>query len=125
MPDFVQKDETSWHSLRVHFENWEDMQAFGDAIGQKLNPKTRSIWFPEAEIGRFAGKAYTARENIPAEELAKETADELIDVRVRFCAVCTEPIDPPASWQAPVACAACGSTYTEYTFAEKLPKAGA
>ncbi len=122
MPDFDQKDETSWHSTRVHFENWEDMQAFGDAIGQRLLRKTRSIWFPIAEIGRFAGKAYTDRENIPDDELKKETVDGIIDVRTRFCPVCREQIEAPTSWKANVKCLVCESTYTENTYAERLPK---
>lgn len=58
MPEFKQDDVTSWKRIIVHFETEEDMKTFGKIIGQKLTYKTRSIWFPEAEIGRIAGRMY-------------------------------------------------------------------
>ena len=31
---------------------------FGKIVEQRINPATRSVWYPEAEIGHFAGKWY-------------------------------------------------------------------
>jgi hypothetical protein len=53
MPEFKQDDLTSYKSIIVHFENEADYKKFSSLIGQKLTYKTRSIWFPEAEIGRM------------------------------------------------------------------------
>lgn len=58
MPEFVQEDLTSWKSIIVHFESDEDMKLFATLIGKKLTYKTRSIWYPEAEIGRYADKLF-------------------------------------------------------------------
>ena len=58
MPEFSQEDLTPWKSIMVHFEGLSDLREFSELIGQKLTPKTRSVWFPEAEIGRYANKRY-------------------------------------------------------------------
>ena len=58
MPEFTQDDQTSWKQVIVHFNSPEDLAAFSKLIGQNLTPKTRSIWFPEAEIGRLVTKRY-------------------------------------------------------------------
>lgn len=58
MPEFKQEDLSPWKSLVVHFEKREDLEAFAKAIGQRVLFTTRSIWFPEAEIGRYANKRY-------------------------------------------------------------------
>ena len=58
MPEFSQDDQTSWKQVIVHFNTPEDLEAFSKLIGQTLTPKTRSIWYPEAEIGRLVTKRY-------------------------------------------------------------------
>lgn len=58
MPEFTQDDQTSWKQVIVHFNTPEDLEAFAKLVGQTLTPKTRSIWFPEAEIGRLVTKRY-------------------------------------------------------------------
>ena len=121
MPEFKQEDQTSWHSTRVHFENWEDMQSFGDAIGQRLLPKTRSIWFPEADIGRFAGKAYVAKDGLPEAEQAIEK-DGIVNVRERRCPICFAELAPPEGRAPTTKCGQCETVYTSYTFDERLPK---
>lgn len=62
MPEFVQEDLTPWKTIYVHFERREDLEAFASVVGQRINLSTRSIWYPEAEIGRFAGKRYVDSE---------------------------------------------------------------
>ena len=61
MPDFEMKDLQSWQSIVVHFMNSDDREAFSKVIGQKITPKTRSIWYPKAKIGHFAGKSWISR----------------------------------------------------------------
>lgn len=58
MPDFNMENLMSWQSTVVHFKNQRDRDEFAKLIGQKLTPKTRSIWYPRAEIGHFAGKSW-------------------------------------------------------------------
>lgn len=58
MPEFIQEDLSPWKQIIVSFENYEDIKAFSELIGQRLTPDTRSIWYPEAEIGRIANKRY-------------------------------------------------------------------
>jgi len=47
MPEFDQKDKTSFRKVVVHFENDENVQEFFALINQKYTPKTNSIWHPE------------------------------------------------------------------------------
>jgi len=58
MPEFVQEDLQPIKSLTVNFETWDDYAAFAKLVEQRLTPNTRSIWYPEAEIGRLADKRY-------------------------------------------------------------------
>lgn len=58
MPEFVQEDLSPFKSLTVHFATLDDLKAFGKLIEQKITTDTRSIWFPPAEIGRYANKRY-------------------------------------------------------------------
>lgn len=58
MPEFKQEDQTSYQSIHVHFKSAEDRNDFAELVGQKLTEKTRSIWYPEAEIERYADKRY-------------------------------------------------------------------
>ena len=46
MPEFVQEKQEPFAKLIVRFETEADMMAFADIIGQKLTPKTKSIWHP-------------------------------------------------------------------------------
>lgn len=58
MPEFDQEDKTSWHSIKVHFTDEDDLAEFSRLIGQSLTNKTRSIWHPAAEIETYADKSY-------------------------------------------------------------------
>jgi len=62
MPEFVQEDLTAWRQIVVNFATYSDLLAFGDAIGQKVTPNTRSTWYPPAEIGRYENKRYRRHE---------------------------------------------------------------
>jgi hypothetical protein len=58
MPEFSQKDLEPYKSVVVHFQDKHDQAAFSKLIGQKVLPNTRSLWYPEAEIGRYADKVF-------------------------------------------------------------------
>lgn len=63
MPEYVHEDLTPWRSIRVHFETREHMEAFAELVGQTVTEKTQSLWYPKAEIGRYADKRYIRRED--------------------------------------------------------------
>ncbi len=58
MPEFEQADLTAWKTIHVHFKNREAYEEFSRLINQTLTDKTRSVWYPPAEIGRYADKRY-------------------------------------------------------------------
>ena len=62
MPEFVQEDLTPFKSIYIHFETIEDMQAFAKLVKQTITVETRAIWYPKAEIGRYANKHYKSSE---------------------------------------------------------------
>lgn len=58
MPECESDDQTAWGSVKVNFASKEDMEKFSALVGQTVIESTRSIWYPKAEIGHFADKAY-------------------------------------------------------------------
>lgn len=60
MPDYEHADLQPWRSLKVHFRNFEDWAAFRKLVGQEIGAHQLSIWFPKAELGRYADKRYVA-----------------------------------------------------------------
>lgn len=62
MPQFSLEDLTPYKTMYVHFSSPGDIQAFSDLIGQTVTERTRSVWVPEAEIGRYANKRYVREE---------------------------------------------------------------
>jgi hypothetical protein len=70
MPEFVQEDLAPVKTIYVHFETKEDYQAFAALVGQSLTMNTRSIWYPEAEIGRTFNKRYI--DAPPPEEISDD-----------------------------------------------------
>ena len=63
MPTCDSEDQTAWGSVKVNFASAEDQKKFAELVGQTLTDKTRSIWYPPAEIGRTADKVYVADES--------------------------------------------------------------
>jgi len=59
MPEFVQDDLTPHQSVIVHFSSKEDAKRFADLVEQKITPKTQSLWYPAAEIGRYSNKRFS------------------------------------------------------------------
>jgi hypothetical protein len=60
MPEFVHEDLQPWKQIIVSFASRADMEAFAKLIGRKVTIETKSIWYPEAEIGTYADKRYAA-----------------------------------------------------------------
>jgi len=58
MPEFEQKDLTSFKKIIVHFSSVEDMGLFAELIGQSVTEKTQSLWYPKAKIEHYADKVY-------------------------------------------------------------------
>ena len=54
MPEFVQEKDEPYHKLIVRFDSKEDLDEFSALIGQKIGPKTTSIWHPKLEHGKNA-----------------------------------------------------------------------
>ncbi len=65
MPEFEHEDLTAIQSIHVHFKTREDVAAFAVLVGQPISDKTRSLWYPQAEIGRYADKQYTDEPALP------------------------------------------------------------
>lgn len=60
MPSYAHEDLQPKYSVIVHFRNRDDIAEFSKAIGQNVYNTTRSVWYPEAEIGRYANKKYVS-----------------------------------------------------------------
>lgn len=55
MPTFVQEKDEEYKKIIVRFASQEDVDEFARLIGQKISPKTTSIWHPKLEHGKHAG----------------------------------------------------------------------
>lgn len=50
MPEYVVEDQEPRKQLIISFRSEEDMLKFGETVlGQKLTPKTKSVWWPAKE----------------------------------------------------------------------------
>ena len=58
MPEFIQKDISSFKQLIVNFKKIEDYKLFQRIIKQKLTLETKSIWFPSEERDKPSNYLY-------------------------------------------------------------------
>jgi len=58
MPEFVQDKDEPFAKIIVRFENEDDLNEFSRLIGQKLTPKTKSIWHPKLDRHKNSGKRW-------------------------------------------------------------------
>ena len=58
MPEFVQDKHEPFAKIIVRFNSQEDLDEFSNLIGQKLTPKTKSIWHPQLVRGINSAKRY-------------------------------------------------------------------
>jgi hypothetical protein len=62
MPEYDQQNLMPFKSIKVHFLNREDQDAFAAIMGQTITEYTQFIWYPKAEIGRISDKRYVTNE---------------------------------------------------------------
>jgi len=58
MPEFVQEKQIEHQKIIIRFNNSEDVQEFAEKIGQKITPKTKSIWYPKLDRHKNKGVYY-------------------------------------------------------------------
>jgi hypothetical protein len=58
MPEFVQEKQEPFAKIIVRFDSAEALEEFSKLIGQKLTPKTKSIWHPQLVRGLNASKRW-------------------------------------------------------------------
>lgn len=54
MPEFKQEKQRPFSEIKIRFASEEDLIEFSKIIGQKLTPKTKSIWHPKLERGKYS-----------------------------------------------------------------------
>jgi hypothetical protein len=59
MPEFVQESQKPFAQIIIRFETEQDLNEFSALIGQKLTPKTKSIWHPFKSHWGKAKKVWT------------------------------------------------------------------
>jgi len=60
MPDFESEDQSSFKSLKVHFESEADVLEFSKLINQKITKNTLSIWYPYKEREKLIDRLYVS-----------------------------------------------------------------
>ncbi len=58
MPEFVQDKQTPYAMIIMRFRNQEDLDEFGRLIGQRVTPRTKSLWHPQLPRGLTRYKRY-------------------------------------------------------------------
>lgn len=62
MPEFNQNDLNPWQSVKVHFANVADRDAFAKLLAQTITDKTKSIWYPKLEKADLMSVSYQSQE---------------------------------------------------------------
>lgn len=55
MPEFANEDISGVRQLIITFANNDDVRAFAELVQQNITDKTKSIWYPKAEIVSTTG----------------------------------------------------------------------
>jgi hypothetical protein len=58
MPEFIQEKQEPYAQMIVRFRCQQDLDEFSQMIGQKLTPKTKSIWHPVLVRGLHGQKRW-------------------------------------------------------------------
>ena len=64
MPEFQNKENKYFHTLKIHFKNQEDYDAFAKLIEQNLTLKTKSTWYPEQDRLKPSDYAWVSEDDI-------------------------------------------------------------
>lgn len=62
MPEFVCEEQKLFAKISVCFRNQEDLDRFAKLIGQRLNRRSQSTWFPEIKFEDHMAR-YVDKEN--------------------------------------------------------------
>lgn len=60
MPEFIQEKKECFSKIIVRFETEDDLKDFAEKIGQKITPKTKSIWHPFKSHWGLEPKVYVS-----------------------------------------------------------------
>jgi hypothetical protein len=60
MPAYEHEDLAPQRSITVNFKSQEDVDKFAALLGQDISDTRKSIWYPQAEIERYADKRYVS-----------------------------------------------------------------
>jgi hypothetical protein len=58
MPEYMTDKVEPYCKVIVRFRNEQDLQEFAELVGQALNKKTKSMWFPSLYKGLHSNKRY-------------------------------------------------------------------
>lgn len=75
MPEFEHENQESVQRIVVHFRTHEDAAALGTLLAQTVTEKTKSLWYPAAEIGHYADKEYASEGEEGEQQEAQEQDD--------------------------------------------------
>lgn len=85
MPNFNQQELMPDSSVVVHFANQIDRANFAKLVGQTITDRTKSLWYPRAEIGHMANKLFVADSTVnpkyPVYVISKGRADSRLTVK--------------------------------------------
>jgi FkbM family methyltransferase len=60
MPEFSQEDEMPWRTIKVHFANQADLDAFAALVKRAFTDKTQFMWFPDVARTSVEGTRYAS-----------------------------------------------------------------
>jgi hypothetical protein len=60
MPAYEHEDLAPQRSITVNFKSQEDVDKFAALLGRDISDTRKSIWYPQAEIERYADKRYVS-----------------------------------------------------------------
>lgn len=84
MPEFNSEDKEAWQTVKVHFANSVDRDAFAALTGQLITDKTRFIWHPKAKIQHYVDKRYVSPDcasKYPVYVISKGRAESRLTAR--------------------------------------------
>ena len=58
MPEFNMTPEVPILTIKVSFKRKEDIEKFGELMGQKIHENIKNYWFPKLNRKAFSGKKY-------------------------------------------------------------------
>ena len=58
MPEFHQEDLRPFRVINIRFRNEKDVENFAQLVNQKISPKQKALWFPEAAYRKASPYRY-------------------------------------------------------------------